>query len=396
MKFNFFKTIKLYLLKKLSNAMISVVIVMIRKAYTITPKGKDKNLDLHLRATSVKLLYEVDLEKIEDIKLDKNLLKEIQLKIDTNLELKINVIIHKYCIYIDVVKKIYETIQSLKPPTDEISIYSIDTSHLKITKLISTRMHLMQQYANEKKYFSDLYAYKIDIKYEQIIKFITVSAPILLLGGILKQFILSRIYNFELPIVFTFSDYISSSIDTLIYSIYPLVFLTIGSVWGYHEETRLDYAQKEWGISYQKYMLNLNYVCLIIATIYFYYANSRIFYIFLPLTILMFTLFNLHRITNRYFKNSFSAFSIMFLTINFFTGIFANTMLNSYIIPGKDNQIKYSYIFDNSYIETNNLKIITTGTYYTVFWDYKNLKTVLVKNTKINMIIIDKNILPNK
>jgi hypothetical protein len=156
--------------------------------------------------------------------------------------------------------------------------------------------------------------------------------------------------------------------------------MTISGYWNFHEETRLDTRQKKWLKRQETILTRFIYIVIILATITNYFIDRKTFFTLLPLSIIVLSIIFLPTIARRYFKNGLAVFVVSFFAITFFVNIASNTLRSVYSIKNEQDSTKYIITNTEIPVSLDNLVLVTSGSYYKVFWDKVGEQTVLVKS----------------
>ena len=338
---------------------------MVRKGHTTQYRGIDANLDNHIRFIAVRRIYNIDITKTESISIDEKLVKEIEDRISPETEkLIVNEISNFILLNWQYFKSLNQTL--LRPPT--------------LIQITYKRIELSRKYAAAHRFFAEANAVRAEVTYSSLIKLLTLITPALLLGGLLKQAILSRAFNFDLGLVFSLGDYISASLSTLIYAMLPLALMLVVGYFSFHEETRLDIKQRQQNRKQERVQRLFIYFPVAFLLFFTYFTQKKNFFILLPIAIWILFGMVLPRVVKRYFKNGLAVFLVSFFAIAFFSNITSSTIGQVFSIKEGNDTYIYTFVKSDADIQPENLILVTSGSFYKVFWDKVRLQTVIVKS----------------
>ena len=246
-------------LARLSAAFIAYIGLLIRRDYTTTYRGADASLDNHIRLVAVKRIFNIDLRRQESVQIADEIVGQIESKISPETEKLISSELERFLLF----KVAILQAQSGQPITFQPTFLQIMYKQLEIGR----------RFAKAHKFFSEANAYRAEITYASLVKAFALISPALLLGGLLRQAILARAFGFDLGLVFTIGDYVSSSLSTLIFSLIPLAGMTILVYFGFHEESRLDYKQRAQGNRAEAIPRRISFGLVFAATIINYFLK---------------------------------------------------------------------------------------------------------------------------
>jgi hypothetical protein len=378
---------------KLINRLVNFIVLLLRN--DISKDNKiDEKTDAHLRTIALKELFPNISSHFEDEDTDEKLINEISINISKNTREQINKIKNDNSIYI----RVFDNIQDYYFDDDiEISdIYNVVDVRDKINNIyIKSLKTLIGNYDREIKSLqnkiSDKNAVKYQFKFESFSKAFTIGTPTLILGGIFKQYLISRDLSFPLPTVFSINDYLSASIDTIIFAIVPTIFLLIGSYIGLHENSRVDFIRKKESKT-NHVIFYINLLILLFATIFTYFKNIEGFYNLLPLAGFYLMIILLPKLMNRYIKYDFNLIILIMSIMFFFLNIYSYTKSELYKIKSNTIVTQFEFKYSQKIDNVKNLRYVTSGANYYVFWNSIDSTTVLIKKDIVNIIEIKKNV----
>ena len=353
-------------LQKLGASFIGYIGLLVRKGHTTQYRGVDGNLDNHIRFIAVKRIYNIDITKTESISIDEKLVKEIEDRISPETEKLIVNEISNFILFKLAIFQISLNQALLKPPT--------------LIQITYKRIELSRKYAAAHRYFAEANAVRAEVTYSSLIKLLTLITPALLLGGLLKQAILSQAFNFDLGLVFSLGDYISASLSTLIYAMLPLALMLVVGYFSFHEETRLDIKQRQQNRKQERVQRLFIYLPVAFLLFFTYFTQKKNFFILLPIAIWILFGIVLPRVVKRYFKNGLAVFLVSFFAIAFFSNITSSTIGQVFSIREGKDTYTYTFAKSDADIQPENLILVTSGSFYKVFWDKVRLQTVIVKS----------------
>jgi hypothetical protein len=353
-------------MKKISGAFISYISLLVRKEYTTKYYGDDLSLDNHLRHIAVERIFNLDLRKEEKIDIDEDTISQIKSKISPDAE--------------SLIQQEISNFAPFKSAILEISKGQLITIKPSLLKIVRKRIELSRKLSDLRNLFLDSNTFKADITYGNLIKTLTLISPALVLGGLIRQAILARAFDFDLGLVFTIGDYISSSLTTIIHSILPLITMAIGGFWGFHDRSRMTQKQKENIGKLEDRLFRIFNINIIVITSISYFIDKKSFFKILPISIVILSIILLPNLVKRYFKNGVAVFIVTVFALTYFGFIFSNTMLNVYSIKSDVESFQYIIKKDEIDINPKNLVLVTSGSYYKVFWDKIERETILIKS----------------
>jgi len=388
---HFLFKVKLRFHTKLINRLVNYIVLLLRNDISIE-KNFDETTDAHLRTIALKELFPNFSSHFEDEDNDEELINEISINISKNTHDQINQIKNDNSIYISV----FDDIPDIYFDDDvEISdIYNVIEVRDNINKIeIKTLKKLIRKYDREikslEKKISDRNAVKYQFKFDSFSKALTIGTPTLILGGIFKQYIISRDLSFPLPMVFSINDYLSASIDTIIFAIVPTICILIGSYIGLHENSRVDFIREKESKT-NNVIFYINLVVLLFATIFTYFKNLDGFYNLLPLAGLYLMFIILPKLMNRYVKYDFNQIILIMSILIFYLNIYSDTKSELNKIKSNTIETQFEFKFSEKIDNVKNLRYVSSGANYYVFWNSIDSTTVLIKKEIVNLIEIKK------
>jgi hypothetical protein len=368
-----FSKLKFFLLNKIVGKELSCISYIIRKGYTDKNRGEDQVIDDALWAVSLgKVFGNFDSSEILR-KPDPAVVKDISTKIMPEIEKEVKDIILQN-----------EEFNLIPIKSDKEK--KIELRSKSIIKMLSFWFKNYKSYKIAYDYFKIRNMSKASLTYEHLIKGISLLTPVLLIGGIFRNFIIAKEFKFDVELVFQLSDYISSSLTCIIYSIIPMI-VTLSVVFIAHvEDSGLDPKSKKIEIEKSKkdskFILFLIVVVIIGNTI----TRKRFDYqIILIIAILLLIPIILPKMIKRYFKNGLFVWSIFSFLIMFLINIFNNTIRPIDMVKTGKMEKNYQIEFVDDIILPSNLRFITKSSNYTIFYEPNNLETIIIKNEDIKI-----------
>jgi len=383
--------IKFYYYTNFINRIVNYIVLLLRNDVD-NQNIYDKKTDSHLREIVLKELFPKISNHITDIDVDNEYLIELTNKISLTTHDIINQIKEEYSLHFDALDELpdkyfdedeYEDIKDFYNVTEVIQRFD----NIKIKPLINSIRKYQSGIKKLRKPISERNAIKYFIKFEYFSKALTIGTPILLIGGIFKQYIISSDFLFPLPTVFSLNDYISASIDTLIFAIIPTLIFIFAFYIGVHENSRIDliYNKRD---KIDVLVQYLNYLLIFSLTIYTYFKNKIDFYFYLPFASLYLIGFILPNLLRRYVKYNYNLTILIFSILFFYLNIYSNTKSETFKIKSNKVERHFEFELSENIKDINNLRYVTAGANYYVFWDAKDSTTILIKKENIKKIII--------
>jgi len=369
----FTKTKRKYL-DKILRAQIGCISLYIRKAYTTKHIGESPSLDKVLweKAKGFILKEEEERDLSEEEKIIETEISGI-IPIET-----IEKIVDNNKRYNDV------AIESFKDDDNSEKVISIP-----LIELYRTYHKLKIQYNKQYDYFKILHMKTINIKYDNIVKVLTVSLPIFLFGSVLRIYIVCSSFSIRIEDAYDISDFISSSVSSLITAIWPIILSSIVYYIIDTEDSGLDpqstSIENKKMINQTKYIVPFTVVIIGITV-----ALSKQYYLLISSAALVFIVFILPRVSVRYFENAKIVFFASMFLINFTAAISSSTLQNIHKIKNDIKNTKYyvSFIYEMPYEKT--MIYIEQTSRGVLFYEYLNKKVIIVKNEAIKSIEIRK------
>lgn len=381
--------IKFHYYNKFINRLVNYLVLLLR-SNIVNQSNYDKKTDTHLREIAIKKLFPKISNYITDVDVDNEYLTELTNRIDTNTHDIIKQIKEEYSLYFsaleDLPNKYFEDYVEIKNFYNVIEARQKFES-IKIKRLISLIRKYNKEIKKIRKPISERNSVKFQVKFEHFSKALTIGTPILLIGGIFKQYIISRDFSFSLPTVFSFNDYISASIDTLIFAIIPALFFTVILYIGFHENSRIDIIRRKRD-KWDDFFLYLNYIGVFTLTISTYFKDRLNFYFYLPFAGMYLMFIFLPKLFNRYLKHDYNVIILTFCILFFYLNIYSDTKSEVYKIKSNKVEKHFKFELTENVKDINNLRYVTSGAYYYVFWNAKDSTTILIKKEIIKKIII--------
>lgn len=380
---------KFHYYTKFINRLVNYLVFLLRNDI-VNQNNYDKKMDSHLRAIALKKLFPKISKQISTLEVDSEFLTELTAKISSNTHEKIEQIKKEYSLYFDVLANLPD--KYFEDDIEFKELYSIieirqKFDNIKIKVLRTLRRKYQKEINRLQKPISERNAVKFHVKFEYFSKALTIGTPILLIGGIFKQYIISRDFSFALPTVFSLNDYISASIDTLLFAIISTLIFTVSSYIGRLEDSRNDsiFNKRD---KKDDLFLYLNSLLIFSTTIFTYFKNRIAFYIILPLAGLYLMFIILPKLLNRYLMYDYNVIVLIFSIMCFYLNIYSYTKSESYKIKSNEVEKHYKFELSENIKDIKDLRYVTSGANYYVFWDAKDSSTVLIKRESIERIII--------
>ena len=288
-------------------------------------------------------------------------------------------------------EKLFQEINNFKneyKPFIDITAIESDEACEIITKksvieLISISNKLSRLIKYEANFSYTRYKTQRLIRIDDFTKIIALSAPFLLLGGLLRQLLFASQFNFKLSLVFSLSDYISSSIDALIYTLLPLLVIIVVWFFSYQEEKRFERHQEFKRDKINSLIYKYGNIAMLFFIAVCYFVDSMKFFEFLPFSFFYPLFFVLPNILRRYIKNfKIVTLSIVASTI-FLLNIVSATMIESYNLRDSSIKPNYEIEFTESNLKAEQYRIVTTSLDYYVLWCNSDSMTYILKKEMI-------------
>lgn len=381
--------VKFHYYTKFINRLVNYLVLVLRNDI-VNQNDYDKKTDSHLREIVLNKFFPEISKHMTDIEIDNEFLTKLTDKISSNTHEKILQIKKEYSLYFDAFEnlpdKYFEDDVKIKDFYDVIETRR-RFDNVKI-HLLRTLIRKYQREINKlEKPISERNAVKLHVKFEYFSKALTIGTPILLIGGIFKQYIISRDFAFPLPTVFSLNDYISASIDTLILAIIPTIFFTVVFYIGLHENSRIDLIRRKkdkWDMFFEYF----NYLAVFSLTTITYFKDRINFYFYLPIAGLYLMFIILPRLFNRYLKHDYNVIILILCTLFFYLNIYSDTKSEAYKIKSNKVEKHFEFELTENLKDAKNLRYVTSGANYYVFWNTKDSTTILIKREIIKEITI--------
>jgi hypothetical protein len=381
--------IKFHYYNKFINRLVNYLVLLLRND-VIGQNNYDKKTDTHLREIAIEKLFPKISKFITDKDIDNEFLIELTNRINANTHDSIRQIKKEYSLYFsalnDLPDKYFENDDEIK------NFYNVVEARQKFESIkIKSLLLLIKKYNREikklSKPISERNAVKFQVKFEYFSKALTIGTPIFLIGGIFKQYIISRDFSFSLQTVFSFNDYISASIDTLIFAIIPTLFFTIIFFINFYENSRIDLIRRQRDKWYDIFLYS-NYISVFTLTIFTYFKDRLNFYTYLPIAGLLLIFIILPKLFNRYIKHDYNLIILTICILFFYLNIYSDTKSEAYKIKSNKVEKHLEFELTENVNDMENLRYVTSGANYYVFWNAKDSTTVLIKRDIIKKIII--------
>ena len=94
-------------------------------------------------------------------------------------------------------------------------------------------------------------------------------------------------------------------------------------------------------------------------------------------------------LSRRYFKNGLAVFVVSFFIVTFFGFVSADTLLNVESLRNARDRHTYVLQANDLGVDSSNLNLVTSGSYYKVFWDRTKQQTVLIQSNLVLAVLED-------
>lgn len=316
-----FIKLKCTLTKKIINTLIWIIEFSLRKAYTTMHIGENDVVDKVLNYKSKKYV----LENYKD-NLDKN-----EILIENEID---NVTPYDYLNKLLEEYKWFTTIANLNEKNSNQIINSKNIISI-IVKYIITK----KRFNRIKDEIKSAHIKKISISFDHITKIIAVSIPVLFLGSLMRIIIVCKAFGIKIEDIYDISDFISSSISLIIFTIIPLLVaflvLSIAGIEDSGMDKKSIFLEHRKIEKYGKFIYI--YMILILLVPVFYFKNYLYLINIITLLLIIFIPKIIHRYINNYKE---VVFSIIFLVL-FFSSIAYSELSN--IQKYKNNTVTNKY-----------------------------------------------------
>jgi len=366
---------KKILLAWFSRNLVSFVNLLIRRDYTTKHRGVDPILDESIRFVCLKELFGLDQESMRLEHYSQELVDEILLKVSPLTHSTIENLRTKYGRLLDAIVLLNGDV---KAKVRQVGVLSIFIGLLSVTR------NKYRQY----RYFRDLHRVRISISAESVGLLLSILVPLLFIGALLRQYMLSSAFGFPMELVYGTDDYISSSVSSLIYAVFPIalsaLFLAVVIIGDRgHDSISVKINAKKAG----RDLVFFNIVFTVGMIAAYFFRNDQ-FFQFLPLY--FFFVLNLPLAT--FLAKNFTHGRVLFIAIllisQFFFGVYntTRTEISSIKDGTREQQLRVTSDVANLNLPTTYL--VASGNRGVVFWDSDTKKTTIVKAEDIKFIEI--------
>jgi len=370
------KLIKKLLLAQTSRQLIGYCNYLIRRCYTTTHRNVDRRVDESIRYLTLSRLYELPLDKMELEYYDPILIEEIAGKIDQATNNTIDRLRSDCSWFIEIVRD--------AASNDKFSYKKIPfSSTLDLYRTAKTRRR------DEYEYFRNINRVKVKLSFDQIGIALVVVAPILLVGGILQQYLLSLEFHYAMEMVLSTEDYITSSITTILFAVVPFAisFLVLAFAFlsDMGNQPRLS-RRKTPAINWPFWFILIVFLSM---TGYCWFVRPEVVPIFAALTIYWLVFNYLFHVIPRYFVNGRTVLALATFILLFLTNVYIGT--EAKITEFKSVTTKADVLdIENDEFKARGLKVVTVGSKNDVLLEVSTGAVYLVKPEKVVWMKISK------
>jgi hypothetical protein len=235
-------------------------------------------------------------------------------------------------------------------------------------------------------YFKNLHTKRLELNADTLLKVVSVLTPLLVLGGIVKQLLLGYFFGFNVDDVFSISDYLSSSLSTVVFALLPIAFFLL--VGGFAELADSGIDPVSQSIHAKRSRRDIKFLAAFFGILLVYgiiVAPDMVRQI-IPWIVLLALIVILPFFLQRFFKNSKYLYAVVVMVLMFFLFVYSAT--KSYVDKTKDKAVGDLYVveFVDGAGLPEGLRYVTSCSRYTVFWDPKLGNVVLVRGELIRFI----------
>jgi len=357
---------------KIVQAEIGCISLELRKAYTNKHIGESKVIDKVLWRRAKTFLLGVQDDEVyseDEINVESEVNKIIPIDI-LNQFISDNEEINKIAL------KLYMKSENIR-----------DLNNIQLIYLIRNFLRLKKLYKKKYDFFRIIHMHTIKLTFDHFIKIVSISIPILVVGSLLRISIFCFSFGFRIEDAYDINDFISTSITSLLLSIWPLIIsLVVISILEIEDSGRDQQSIliENRNINGQaKYLVPIYVLFTTIAYILVKQYYSIISVIFFPIIV-----FILPRIIIRYFDNFKIVFFATVFIINFATSMVSSTLQNVQNIKKDVSNKRYMVTFNKEMPYNKTMVYIERTSKGVLFYEYLNNKVIIVSDDLISCIEI--------